>query len=74
MKVVTLEVQEIQKDILSAVEVLLQTKREFERIRNEGDEIIELAVNYAKKYGIDTLYGFAEKNRKSLPPKETENK
>ena len=69
MKIVNLEVQEIQKNAISAVETIEETKTEFERIRNDDlqkNNIIDIAVTNAKRFDIDPFYEFSKKYRFNL--------
>ena len=69
MKIVNFEVQEIQKNAISAVETIEETKIEFERIRNDDrqkNNIIDIALTNAKKFDINPFYEFSKKYRFNL--------
>ena len=69
MKVVTLEMQEIRKDALEALESMKVTKVEFERIRKSDEEvknIISLAEQNGENKGVNIQYEFEKQNRSKL--------
>ena len=66
MKIVTLNVQEIEIDAIQAVDTMTLTYKEFKRIRNDDEEVvrlIKLDVDNATKNGVNPYYEFEKKNR-----------
>ena len=66
MKIVTLNVQEIEIDAIQAADTMTLTYKEFKRIRNDDEEVvrlIKLDVDNATKNGVNPYYEFEKKNR-----------
>ena len=59
MKIVTLNVQEIEIDAIQAVDTMTLTYKEFKRIRNDDEEVVRLiklgADNATKNWGKSRL-------------------
>lgn len=71
MKIVILEVQEIDYDILASLDSMCQTRDEMLRIRNDEvglDGIITAAVEKCS-FGIDAHYEFSKKQSRRRPPR-----
>ena len=72
MKVVILEVQEIDYDILASLDAMCETRDEMLRIRNDDvglDGIITAAVEKCSSFGIDVQYEFSKKHRPRRQPR-----
>ena len=66
MKIVTLNVQEIEIDAIQAVDTMTLTYKEFKRIQNDDKKVvrlIKLDVDNATKNGVNPYYEFEKKNR-----------
>ena len=71
-KIVVLEVQEIDQDILASLDVMRQTRDAMLRIREDNvglDGIISAAADKCKSVGIDVDYEFLKKHRRRKLPK-----
>ncbi|CAB4005266.1 zinc finger MYM-type 1-like [Paramuricea clavata] len=65
-KIVVMEVQEIEQDILASVEVLHQTRNELLRMREDDvamEGIISAATEKCESYGINVEYEFSKRHR-----------
>ena len=59
MKIVTLNVQEIEIDAIQAVDAMTLTYKEFKRIRNDDEEVlrlIKLDGDNTVKNGVNPYY------------------
>ena len=59
MKIVTLNVQEIEIDAIQAVDAMTLTYKEFKRIRNDDEEVlrlIKLDGDNTAKNGVNPYY------------------
>ena len=59
MKIVTLNVQEIEIDAIQAVDAMTLTYKEFKRIRNDDEEVlrlIKLDGDNTAKNGVSPYY------------------
>ena len=66
MKLVTLNVQEIEIDAIQAVDTMTLPYKEFKPIQNDDKEVvrlIKLVVDNATKNGVNPYYEFEKKNR-----------
>ena len=66
-KIVVLEVQEIDQDILASLDVMRQTRDAMLRIREDDlglDGIVAVAAEKCKSFGIDAEYEFSKKHRR----------
>ena len=69
MKGLTLKIQEIQKDVVSAVESMKVVNQELNLIRNNESDIgivIQIGENNAKMKGVNLMYEFDKDNRLKL--------
>ncbi|CAB4017344.1 zinc finger MYM-type 1-like [Paramuricea clavata] len=65
-KIVVMEMQEIEQDILASVEVLQQTRNEMLRMREDDvamEGIISAATGKCESYGINVEYEFSKRHR-----------
>ena len=77
MKIVTFNAEEIEIDAIEAVDTMVFTYTEFQRIRNDTEEvvrIIKLGTGNATKNGSNLYYEFEKKNRIKLCNAVTEKK
>ena len=77
MKIVTLNVQEIEIDAIQAVDTMTLTYKEFKRIQNDDKKVvrlIKLDVDNATKNGVNPYYEFEKKNRMKVRNPVTEEK
>ena len=77
MKIVTFNAEEIEIDAIEAVDTMVFTYTEFQRIRNDTEEvvrIIKLGTGNATKHGSNSYYEFEKKNRIKLCNAVTEEK
>ena len=66
MKIVTLNIHEIEIDAIQAVDTMILTYKEFTRIRNDDEEVvrlIKLGADNATKNKVNLDYEFGKKNR-----------
>ena len=66
MKIVTLNVQEIEIDATQAVDTMTFTYKEFKRIQNDDEGVVrltKLGTGSATKNGASPYYEFEKKNR-----------
>ena len=71
-KIVVLEVQEIDQDVVASLDVMHQTRDAMIRIREDDlglDGIVTAAVEKCKSFGIDAEYEFSKKHRPRRPPR-----
>ena len=77
MKIVTFNAEEIEIDAIEAVDTMVFTYTEFQRIRNDTEEvvrIIKLGTDNATKNGANSYYEFEKKNRIKVCNAVTEEK
>ena len=70
-KILVLEVQEVNQDILASLDAMKQTIEAMVNMRNDEvavEGVSELASNKCKSYGEDAEYEFRKKHRPRLPP------
>ena len=64
MKIVTLDVQEIEIDAIQAVDTMTLPYKEFKRIQNDDKEVVRLIkLDNATKNGVNPYYELEKKNR-----------
>ena len=66
MKIVTLNVQEIEIDTIKTVDTMTFTYKEFKHIQNDDEEVVlltKLDADNATKNGVNPYYEFEKKNR-----------
>ena len=72
MKIVILEVQEIDYDILAGLDAMCQTRDEMLRIRHDEvglNGIITASLEKSSSFGVDAHYEFSKKHRLRRPPR-----
>ena len=70
-KLAVTEVQKVNFDIMSGLEVMRQTAESMERMRNDDkslDGLIDLAIDQCQKHDIDCVYEFNRRHRPRRPP------
>ena len=77
MKIVTLNVQEIEIGTIQTVDTMTFTYKEFKHIQNDDEEVVlltKLDADNATKNGVNPYYEFEKKNRIKEEEEEEEKR
>ena len=76
MKLISLEVQEIQQDVIASLSAICETRDAMIQMRNDEtgtDGIISAAIQKCESTGLDPVYEYSKKHRLRRPPKRIDD-